>query len=366
MKTIFYIMIAGCFLLTSCNNNDDMTTIVNGDGSCERIFSSKVSDEFIKGDTSDHPFPVNLKGWTINWKAKDGELRTHWPFKNWQGEKGDSLFRVTAIISKRFAFVRELSDSFRFKHDYPWADIRISPALEKKFRWFYSYYTYREVFSGLPVKPPVPINRYLTKEEAGYWFTGQPDITRGMNGVEAKDLLDDIEAKANKWFMHNLFEFQYATLLGNLSLFPGSPDRKLMLEKKDSVFARSYDDFVNADIRIGIALNKYFQTKAFNPLLDNKDERMKRIIEPEGVERFSRYFEAHINYKLIMPGELLRSNGVLTGDTLSWKVDAYRLLNGDYTIEASSKKTNIWAWILSVFIILAASVFLFKGNRKKI
>lgn len=356
-------MISSCLLLAACNSNGDMTTIINNDGSCERVFSSAVSNEFIKGDTTDNPFPVNLTGWTVSWKAKDEKLRTQWPFKNWQGEKNDSLFKVTALVSRHFASVQELSDSFRFKSNYPWANIRISPVLEKKFRWFYSYYNYREVFSGLPVKLPVPINRYLTREEAGYWLTGQPDITRGMNGAEVRDLLDDIGARANKWFMHNLFEFQYAALLDNLSLFPGSPDRKLMIEKKDSVFALSDDNF--SETSIVSALNKYFHTKAFNPLLNDKDERMKKVTDPESAEKVSRYFEANINYRLIMPGVLLHSNGVMSGDTLSWKVNAYRLLNGDYTIEASSKKLNIWAWLLSILIILIVPVLLVRKTHKK-
>ena len=69
MKTIIKgIAIAACGLLAACNSDDDMTTVVNSNGSCDRILVATVDEKFIQGDTTEHPFIMDLNGWDIQWK----------------------------------------------------------------------------------------------------------------------------------------------------------------------------------------------------------------------------------------------------------------------------------------------------------
>ncbi len=362
---LLLIAIAG-FWLTACNNNNNITTRVNSNGSCERILAATVDEKFINGDTAEQSFPVDLYGWNITWMYKDSTVHTQWPEKNWKKDKKDSAETITAFAVRQFKSTQELTDSFRFKSAHPWHKIPMKAHFKKEFRWFYTYYTFQEEFSELPVQLPVPVNKYLTKDEAGYWFSGMPDISKGMNGIETKELLDQLELKVNKWGMHNLFEYQYGELVKNLALFPGNPGKGRLLEEKDKVFAIFYKNYQqdSNELNIGIALDEHFKSPAFAFVLKSGREDIKNIAEPPAFDSLTRYFDANINYKLLLPGKVVSTNGVAANDTLTWKIDAYRLLNGNYEVEAVSRKLNYWFILLSVLLAAGAGwLFFLSGKR---
>lgn len=360
--TIKGIVIVTCSLLAACNANVDMTTVLNSNGSCDRVLVAAVDEKFIQGDTAEHPFVIDLTGWDIQWKYKGEKIRTDWPVKGWKKEPQDSAEAITAIAHRHFTSVQQLADSFRIKSSHPWNDIMIKPVLEKRFRFFYTYYNYKESFSKLPITLAVPMDKYLSADEAGYWLAGKPDILKGMNGVEAKDVLNSIEQKVEKWMLRNLFEMQYSQLLRHLESVANHPSQAIMNAKKDSVFALYYAEYAKEHIKFDLmpVLDKSFKTQAFgNFSKTGNDSLVERINEPEVFEHLLAYFDVSFNYELVMPGNIIESDGVLSQDTLNWKIDAYRLLNGNYTIGAYSKKANLWAFIAAAFVVLGAIVLFF-------
>ena len=56
--------------------------------------------------------------------------------------------------------------------------------LKKRFKWFYTYYIYTATYKELPDKGPVPLDKYLNKEEQIIWFRGDNAAFSGMNGIE--------------------------------------------------------------------------------------------------------------------------------------------------------------------------------------
>jgi len=80
------------------------------------------------------------------------------------------------------------------------------------------------------------------------------------------------------------------------------------------------------------------------------------------------YFVGSMTYKLMMPGNILQpSDAVIHGDTLSWRLTAYRMIPSDYIITAQSRQANIWAFILTGMIMLAAvGSFFWKPGRRKL
>ncbi len=78
-----------------------------------------------------------------------------------------------------------------------------------------------------------------------------------------------------------------------------------------------------------------------------------------------KYFEKEFAYKLILPGKIIQpNNAIVQGDTLVWKLSAYRLIPADYVIEAQSRKANIWAFLLTgVIVLLAVGSFLWRPKR---
>jgi hypothetical protein len=67
----------------------------------------------------------------------------------------------------------------------------------------------------------------------------------------------------------------------------------------------------------------------------------------------------------LLPGKITDpQNAVVHGDTLIWKLTAYRMVYSDYEIEAQSRKANIWAFIFSgLIVIIAAGSYFIKFNK---
>lgn len=71
-------------------------------------------------------------------------------------------------------------------------------------------------------------------------------------------------------------------------------------------------------------------------------------------------------YKVRMPGRVTSADTDLTDNGLPvWKVDGYRLLCGDLTIEATSRKANPAGFILCGAIILLCSAVLLRRRRRR-
>lgn len=69
-------------------------------------------------------------------------------------------------------------------------------------------------------------------------------------------------------------------------------------------------------------------------------------------------------YKLVMPGEVLSSNGVRHGDTLQWNLTAARFFLDDFTLEAQSRKLNVWM-ILIIAGLFITTIIAFAAKRWK-
>lgn len=360
MKKILWAIFA--FALYSCEPGT-MTTIVHDNGSCERVFAVKANDAFIKGDTTNNPFPVSIdNNWKIEWQYTGDDRYNNWPATNWIREPQDSVKDILAYASRKFRSASEMSDNFRFNSKSKWNDLIPRPLFEKKFRWFYTYYTYSETYPRLPLKFPLPIENYMSKEEADYWLTGLPAFDKGMSGMDLYEKLNTIKDKFDSWASANVWEMQYSTLLRNLDQLPGNPGYEKMLASKDSIYKTIGDE--NKDDykvkNIGEVLNRYFKTTAFAPLLNEQNEISRQINNPAEMEKLNDFTSTFFKYRLVMPGHLLASNGMIQQDTISWKLDATKMLNSDYTLTAASKKMNLWAVIVSAVIVLLALVLLFR------
>ena len=81
-------------------------------------------------------------------------------------------------------------------------------------------------------------------------------------------------------------------------------------------------------------------------------------------------FDNQIKFELAMPGELLSANTLLKEEgRVIWKVDAYRLLGGNYVLEAESRVMNMWAFCVTGLLIALAGYGILRkkenGKREK-
>jgi hypothetical protein len=361
MKLKFLIPILTiCILAVSCTNQDEMLTVIKPDGTCYREFTHTVDSLFMNGHTAkNNPFPVDLdSGWKISWAYLTPEIHTNWPVKNWKWNAGDTTKKISVTARRNYSDAKEMGEKFRFKKSDEWHKFRTTSSLEKKFRWFYTYYNYKEVYPKIKTFDAVPFSKYMTNDEASFWFSGQPDLLKGMNGVEIREYIGDLENKYNSWFGHNLWNVEFKTLLANYDLLDPKPVSKNRLEQaRDSAFKKNMTFNKNGEMELEMdkCLDNYFKTTAFSALWNKKASPMKKFEDDLDSLDFINYFTKSVDYKLMLPGKVTeQGNAAFRGDTLVWRLTAYRMVFSDYEISAQSRKANVWAFILSGLIAVFA------------
>jgi hypothetical protein len=384
-STIKLLLFLGVLFATSCSQPTDMLTVINSDGSCYREFSEYADSAFLRGNTSpDHnPFPVEIDStWKIGWSFKNSGLRTDFPLSK---STLDSILKLTSkegstpktalsprlkskvnnlVFARRnYKSVEGMDTTFRLKKSNEWSLIKVKHRLEKQFRWFYTYYTYRETYPMIKTGFALPIENYMTKDEAQFWFTGKPNILQSMNGLEMREYLGKIEDSYNKWITQNLWNAEYKVLLNNYDSLSKKPVAKEQLQTlKDSIYNSKIKNLDDVDMEK--VLNSFFKTDAFSELWKNENSPMKKF-EKDFNKKFTFFFSQSFNYKLILPGKIIQSgDAIIHGDTLVWKLSSYRLIPADYVIEAQSRKANVWAFILTgILALVVIASFLWKPKK---
>ncbi|MBP1663406.1 MAG: hypothetical protein H6Q19_546 [Bacteroidetes bacterium] len=376
MKTTLKIMLFFVILLlAACKQSSEMLTVINSDGSCYREITVNADSSMMVGKTQPAFVAETDSSWTLSWKySNEDAIHTDFPLT---AQKYDSIIRnhkrdtinggsLQIIARKDFSSVKEMSEKFHYVKQENKPDLNPEYYFEKKFRWFYTYYTYRETYKKLLLNFPVPLEKYLKEEEANYWFNGSPDITKGMTGMEARDYLGDLENNFNNWLLDNYRTRTFDEIVKNYGKMKNPPvTKEKLFSLMDTIVPLgklSVDDDKNDLEKM---LNEYFKTNAFSVFWNGKDSIMKKT-----EDNFSETLGAtlgfdNLQYKLRMPGKTLKTTAsVAGGDTLEWKISSNRMITGDYVIEAQSRKTNTWAFILTAVIIcIAIGSFAYKPRK---
>ena len=385
--TRILIFIAAVCALSSCIEPDNMLTVINSDGSCYRVFSSNAGSNFMLGKdlANQNNVPIDIDStWKISWRLDDStEIHTNFPLRQSEYDsiaagmpnekdpgthkiqKKNPIFQLT--FRRDYKSVAEMASTFKLNKTHAWSTMKVKYSLDKKFRWFYTYYTYKETYPKIKTFFKTPIDSFMTKEEAMYWFNGEPNIYKGMNGVEIREAIGSLEDKYNHWFNKNFWDIQYDLLLENYDLMASAPVSKDSLSRcKDTIFESKVKG--DKDVDMQKILNNYFKTKAFSIYWATGESPLKKFEDQFEKQDFISYFGKEFNYNLCMPGRVTpKENVVMQGDTLNFKLTAYRMVYNDYVIEAESRKANVWAFIVSGLILaLAIGSFWYKPKRKNV
>jgi hypothetical protein len=111
-------------------------------------------------------------------------------------------------------------------------------------------------------------------------------------------------------------------------------------------------------------LNDLWQTKYFSNVYKANEKDIDKMAEDRG--RIVELFGYTMRNELIMPGKVIASNAMFQqGDSaVIWKVDAFRLLAGDYELAAESRIPNYWAFAATLLAILFAFWLSWRAYRK--
>jgi hypothetical protein len=344
MKTSKNIVLSAlCFVLASCvSSNYNIITHIDSKGSGWREIQTTTS----KADSLSKLFPYDL---SYDWEISQTDTVVE--------ENLSMKSKINVIIRKNFNSIHDLSAGLRSDIIFPVA----KESLQKRFRWFYTYYDFKAVYPEITEKGRVPLEDYLNKSEQKLYFQGDFSAYKGMMGVELKAELDDIESRFLKWYYRSMYEEG----LDVISHYSEADFRPILSVDKDSLYAVLEKQHIEQpDVKdVCLALDTYFSTDIFAKLFSDNAHEMNNMLE-ERTKIVESLLEYNIHYELTLPGKIMSSNTDLQQDgMLKWNIHLYRFLSDDYTLTAESRKMNLWAFAVT-FLIIIFSVFSFIRIRK--
>jgi hypothetical protein len=302
-------------------------TKINSDGTCERtVVVSGDSSEVANPASLPFPIPVDAS-WNIE-KRKD------------TSEKNKFYYSAT----KKFNDVNLLSDEYRNKEKFG-----IDIAFSKSFRWFYSYFTYEETYKAFFPFRLIPLKSFLTPDEYEKYLAD--DTTKTL-----RKRLDDFASENYiEYFFNVISSAAEKHSLKDLS-------KEKLLSKKD-YFKNNIDKEGNDKSSLINFLEKTFGVKSIREIKPEIELAYDEItVQMELISKGDGSYENEV----AMPGIILNTNSKsIVGNAVSWKVDSKRFCFEDFSMQVESRVVNVWAFVVSAIIVLAAVVLLVLPRFKK-
>jgi len=359
-------------IMASCKNKDDrMLTVINADGTCSREYTFHSTQQWLGIAPEEDWDSVVDKTWERSWSVLGVDSVRHpVPLTEAQLDKmqekdlskplGNMLM---AHVKKNYNSVEEMSaELYRAErsHLVKVEGIKATSKLEKHFKWFYTDYTFTETFANKDTTLfPVPLSRFLSADTASYWFAGKPDLSRGLSGAEQKELLDEIEKKIGQWSNANWFYEICNVILENYDKVQNPPvSKERFASVRDSLVMQpcvlnTNEESFKAE-GVYTQLEEVFHTDAYTQFIKTYQG---------GLGAYERLLSYGMSYDLVMPGRVLDAGmGQYDGDVIHYPLGGERMIPGDYTITATSRVTNVWAFLVTILVILLA-VFFTIGKR---
>ena len=378
MKTnrFYIIVVAVALLMTSCRNNDSqMLTIINEDGTCSR-------------EMSFHPYPKEVMAqlnepiessclhfgtdWQRTWSVAGDSVRHPCPMTEAQW---DSLRRPEENVSNKILMhtkrnyqnVGEMSDSLTSIVGHLF---KATASLDKHFKWFYTDYLYQETLTITNIEQifPIPLDRFVSADTASYWFTGQPNLAEGLTGAEQKELLDAIEAGISHWFsactMSSICDFIANVHYDEVKNPPVSKEQFLAL--KDSIVmsptVRNLDLFCNIS-QVSKIIKDFYHSDAYTPLFSDSTKWERRLETKYKSYEYLMMMAPQLVY--VMPGKVIDGGaGVIEGNVVHYKFSGERMIPHPYDVVITSRVTNVWAFAATFLIILVAIGSFFYRHKR--
>ena len=366
-KDSLILLLLAAFMV-ACNNKyqGSATTIVNEDGTCSRELTFQLdSAQLVSGVyNADESMLRWDKGWQLTWGIKGDSLRHAFPvgLKAYQAlskqcrKDGCSAADTIVVYAKsNFASVEEMAKATTFIV----GSLHITPRITfKRTRgFFHTEYRYEEVYPQQRINWPIPMSKFFTKDEIGFWLSGTPDLVGGLNGIEIDDITQRLKTKYTQWLVANDFELTYQTILKNYSRIAAKVIDKQRFVALHDTLLREYSretDLTAIHMDRSKWFKKIFHSDVYSEILDN-DTLMREV---GMIERdFLALSMFNIDYKLTFLGADYPP-------TLS-KLTGNRLMAGDVVISPCIIKKNLWAFALIGAVLILSLVLLVLMRKKR-
>jgi len=359
-------------LLAACTDEEiQMTTTINRNGSCQRIVAFVTDSVTLVGSYDTSAPMVHLlsdSAWSKTWCIKGDTARHSYPMAPEQyGEirallpKDSPSDTLLVCAERRFASVEEMGGTpLLMLGDKP---LMAKVALTKHFRWFYTDYIYEETYPIQGQLFSYPLNKFIEDDVAFYWFTGEPDLMQGYSPAEKKETDDMIEEQCDRWLVANYVAAAFDVVADGYDSLPDVPmDKSTYLTHRDSLVNYALDCQFTFGDNIDTLFSGYFHSQAYKEAFASSE--IEQQLEAK-LDDFVDLMGLKVDYRLVLPGTIRDpGNGVLEQGAVRYRLTGNRLIPHDYTLTATSRATNIWAFILTALILLAAIVGL-KARAKE-
>jgi len=357
-------------LLNSCLDYTVKTT-VNKDGSIFRQYS-------VRGDSAD-VFDGSLRipagePWHIEhfYDPKDKE--------DTSSEKSQYVYQA----SRTFRNAREMNDWLRA--DTLAETVNVKVDLQKKFRWFYTYYEYREVYPmSFPFRS-IPVDSFLTPlEQSVVMDNGKtvysPDSGKMIwkkdtttylysrdDSTKMKTISEACQVKMFRWMTASFVE-TFLVLLE--SEFPDHPATKEIRQKSGELteIILRKAPFMSIDtlylpllVSTGDSL---IHSGALEEIYSNNQEAFipmnNEIKQLDFLGNDDDYHQS-----LTLPGSVYQTNAdEIQGELMKWDFSPDYFLMKDYSMTASSRVANIWIMVFTAIVAVFLGMILFKRSGRK-
>jgi len=332
--TILFLMmwITGCKEITT-------NTTIYPDGSCDRHIEIEGDSSTVL-DYSYFPIPKDST-WIVSQHHDLGH---------------DSDTKYTA--KKHFQKISDLDNELAASRKNS-LQIGVQVGFEKRFRWFNTFYVYRENYFKSNPFQHYPVSDFLTGEEVELYLMDEDTL----------DLNDQVDL----WMEKNIFEEFFQGLLVSCRMLGDSNLTEVQLIKnKDTLFnvietANFEEDFPfeehNAQ-KFLVLLEKVLVTKQ----LWNLEESLKSHLR-EMKRKYDFISTIHLdNFKnrVTMPGLIISTNAEnIEGNQVSWELRGTALFFKDYEMRVESRIVNPWALGVSGGMVFLIIVFLVMTSIRK-
>ena len=366
MKTNIKIIAAMTLVLimASCKNKDDrMLTVINADGTCSREYTFHSTQQWLSIPPEEDYDSIVDKTWERSWSVL-GADSVHYPVPLTEAlldsmqaqDLSKPLGNMLMVhVKKDYKSVEEMSAQIyraERSHLVKVEGIKASSQLEKHFKWFYTDYTFTETFANEDSTLfPIPLSQFLSADTASFWFTGQPNLTRSLSGAEMKEMLDGIEKKVSQWSNANWFVEICKVISDHYDKVknpPVSKERFISICDSLVMLPCVLDPKDSESVEEGVfdLLHDVFQSDVYTEFLRSYEG---------GLGQYGGLLSFGNNYDLVMPGRVLDAGmGEYDGEVIHYRLGGERMIPGDYTITATSRVTNVWAFIVTILVVLLA------------
>ena len=351
-------------IMASCKNKDDrMLTVINADGTCSREYTFHSTQQWLSIPPEEDYDSIVDKTWERSWSVLGADsVRYPVPLTEalLDSMQAQDLSKplgnmLMVHVKKDYKSVEEMSAQiYRVErsHLVKVEGIKASSQLEKHFKWFYTDYTFTETFANEDSTLfPIPLSQFLSADTASFWFTGQPNLTRSLSGAEMKEMLDGIEKKVSQWSNANWFAEICKVISDHYDKVKNQPvSKERFISICDSLVmlpcVLNPKDSESVEEGVFDLVHDVFQSDVYTEFLRSYEG---------GLGQYGGLLSFGNNYDLVMPGRVLDAGmGEYDGEVIHYRLGGERMIPGDYTITATSRVTNVWAFIVTILVVLLA------------